>query len=66
MNVNVKNHLSRHGEVQDFNWVREGVSPNWRITSEEERTVQIEGIIRAILDSDKALVVSEQALETPD
>ena len=27
---------SRHGEVQDFDWVRGGASPNWRSLGADE------------------------------
>jgi hypothetical protein len=58
--------MSRHDQVQDFNWLHEGQSPNWRLTSSDEREEQIKGIVRAIQETDNALESSEVALETPD
>jgi hypothetical protein len=66
MKANVQGGISRHDQVQDFNWLHEGQSPNWRLTSIDEREEQIKGIARAIQETDNALEVSEVALETPD
>lgn len=46
--------------------MREGKSPNWSLSSEDERAAHIKGIARAISDTDKILEISEQALDTPD
>jgi hypothetical protein len=66
MEANVQGGISRHDQVQDFNWLHEGQSPNWRHTSSNEREEQIKGITRAIQETDSALELSEVALETPD
>ena len=66
MEANVQGEVSRHDQVQDFDWLHEGQSPNWRRTSMDEREEQIQGITRAIQETNSALESSEEALETPD
>lgn len=49
---------NRYNQVQDFDWVREGHSPNWSLldeSSEEEQNAGIKRMRRADLDDVRKL-----------
>lgn len=50
---------SRHAEIQDFDWVRAGPSPNWRLLSAQE-----EDDVNAVLDKNADAIQSIPCIQT--
>ena len=56
--MNEQGYESRHHEVQDFDWVRGGVSPNWTMLEEGETRfgdAEIALVNENIIDVDSVL-----------